>query len=111
MMERLGGAYVDFEHKVAVGVDGVYVKSYHVSGNQVRVNLENQLTALPMPFADAFPLDLRLEGLPAGKYQLSINGGAPQPIELPAPKGVRIELGPKGRAAGSRGSTEFKHVV
>jgi hypothetical protein len=92
MLERLGGAYVDFGRKLAVGVDGVYVRSYAVSGSQVRVNLQNQLGALPMPYVEPFPLDLRLEGLPAGKYQLSINGGAAQPIELPAPGGIRIEI-------------------
>jgi hypothetical protein len=96
LLRRLGGAFVDFKRNIAVGVDGVYVKSFQLEGSQVCVDLDNQLAALPFPYRDSFPLELRIEGLPPGKYQLVLNGNAARPIDLPAPQGIQVTLGPKG---------------
>jgi len=96
LLENLGSAFIDFKRSVAVGVDGVYVNSFKLEGSQIRVDLDNQLAALPFPYSDPYPLELRIEGLPAGKYQLVLNGSAARPIDLPAPKGIRLKLGPKG---------------
>jgi hypothetical protein len=92
----LGGAFVDFKRNIAVGVDGVHVKSFKLEGSQVRVDMDNQLAALPFPYSDPYPLELRIEGLPAGKYELIINQSKPRPITLPAPGGIRVEVGPSG---------------
>ncbi|MGH9453639.1 MAG: hypothetical protein ACRD2O_06670, partial [Terriglobia bacterium] len=96
LLQQLGGAFVDFKRNIAVGVDGVYIKSFKLAGSQIHVDLDNQLAALPFPYSDPYPLELRIEGLPAGKYQLVLNDAAARPIELPAPQGVRLMLGPQG---------------
>lgn len=96
LMERLGGAFLDFKRNIAVGVDGVYVKSFGLDGSVIRVELENQLAALPFPYREPYDLDLRIEGPPAGTYELVVNGGAAVPVELPAPRGIRLKLGPMG---------------
>jgi hypothetical protein len=96
LLEQLGGAFVDFKRNIAVGVDGIYVKSFKLEGSQVRVDLDNQLAALPFSYSDPYPLELRIEGLPPGKYQLVLNGSAARPIDLPASLGIRVTLGPKG---------------
>jgi hypothetical protein len=79
-----------------VGVDGVHVKSFKREGSQVRVDLDNQLAGLPFPYSDPYAFELRIEGLPAGKYQLALNGGPARPIDLPAPEGIQLKLGPNG---------------
>jgi hypothetical protein len=96
LLRQLGGAFVDFKRNIAVGVDGVYVKSFKVEGKRIRVDLQNQLAALPFPYDDPYPIELRIEGLPAGKYELVISGGPPRPIDLPAPKGIQLKTGAKG---------------
>jgi hypothetical protein len=96
LMQQLGGAFIDFKRSIGVGVDGVYVKSFTHEGRQVRLNLHNQLAALPFPYSDPYRLELRIQGLPAGTYQLVVNGGAAVSIELPAPKGIQLKMGPNG---------------
>ena len=74
-LRELGGVYVDFGKKVAVGVDGVYVRSYRREGKTLRLELINQLAALPDPYDKPYELELRVVGLPAGEYKLVINDG------------------------------------
>ena len=73
-VRELGGVYVDFGKKVAVGVDGVYVRSYRLDGKTVRLDLVNQLAALPDPYDKPYEIELRVVGLKSGRYQLIING-------------------------------------
>jgi hypothetical protein len=96
LLQRLGSAFIDFKRSVAVGVDGVYVNSFKLEGAQIRVDLDNQLAALPFPYSAFYPIELRIEGLPTGKYELIINQSKPRPITLPAPGGIRVEVGPRG---------------
>lgn len=96
LLQQLGGAFVDFRRNIAVGVDGVNVKSFKLAGTQIQVDLDNQLAALPFPYRDPYPLELRIEGLPAGKYQLVLNGTSARSVELPALQGIRVSLGPQG---------------
>ena len=77
-LRELGGVYVDFGRQVAVGVDGVYVRSYRRDGRTVRLELVNQLAALADPYNQPFEIELRVVGLPAGEYDLVINGGPAQ---------------------------------
>jgi hypothetical protein len=81
VMNRLGGAYVDFEKNVAVGVDGVKLVSFQRQGETVHLNLENQLAALPAPYDQPYTVELRIVGLPAGQYTLRINDRPPQRVD------------------------------
>ena len=96
LLRQLGGAFIDFKKNIGVGVDGVRVKLFKLQGCQIRVDLDNQLAALSFPYSDPYTIDLRIEGLPAGKYQLALNGGTARPIDMPAPNGIRVQVGPKG---------------
>ena len=80
-LRELGGVYVDFGKKVAVGVDGVYVRSYRLDGKTVRLDLVNQLAALPDPYDKPHEIELCITGLPAGEYSLIINDQAPQRVD------------------------------
>jgi hypothetical protein len=93
LLEQLGGAFVDFKHNTAVGVDGVHVKSFKREGSQVRVDLDNQLAALPFPYDAPYPIRLKITGLPAGEYELILNQKPARKISLPAPAGIRVEIG------------------
>jgi hypothetical protein len=70
----LGSAHVDFERNLAVGVDGVRVRRYERRGSRVIVDLDGPLAELPRPWRDPFEIELRLVGLPAGTYELVLDG-------------------------------------
>ena len=96
VMSRLGGAYIDFEHNLAAGVDGVNVVSFERHGATLRVKLENQLAALPCPFEQPYTVELRLAGLPAGKYSLRINRQRPCQIMVTASAYCSIKVSTSG---------------
>ena len=73
VMDRLGGAYVDFAKNLAVGVDGVKVVSFRRDGRALQIKLENQLSGLVLPYPDPYSVELRVVGLEAGQYTLRIN--------------------------------------
>ena len=83
VMRRLGGAYVDFEHHLAVGVDGLKILSFERQGKTIRLALQNQLALLPMPYDQPYNVELRLAGLPAGEYTLLLNHQPPTRIKIP----------------------------
>jgi hypothetical protein len=76
----LGGVFVDVQHNVAVGVDGVSVEECKVDGHTIRLSFKNQLTELPVPWREPFTADLRIVGLEKGQYVLIVNGGAPRAV-------------------------------
>ena len=73
LMNRLGGAYINFDKNLAVGVDGLKIVSFHRRGRTLRVKLENQLAALASPYVEPFTVEMRMVGLAPGKYTLHIN--------------------------------------
>ena len=79
VLGRLGGLYVDFTNDVGVGVDGVDLIGYRLDGNIVRLQVKNQLAALPSPYAAKFTVELRVEGLPDpdAQYRLVVNSNSP----------------------------------
>jgi len=82
ILQRLGGVYVDFKHRRAVGVDGVKVVAFERQGKKLQLTLENQLARLPMPFASPYEVELRLAGLASGEYTLLINQQPPRRIQV-----------------------------
>jgi len=95
-LEELGGVYVDFDKKVAVGVDGVYVRSYRLEGKTVRLDLVNQLTSLPDPYDKPYEIELRIVGLPAGEYDLVVNGGPAQQTDASTLAHYLLTIDPAG---------------
>jgi Highly conserved protein containing a thioredoxin domain len=75
LMNQLGGAYVDFKNKIAVGIDGVSVVSYSLKGQKIAINMKSLLAGLKVPYDKRFIIDLRTVGLEPGSYLTSLNGG------------------------------------
>jgi hypothetical protein len=93
VLDQLGGAYVNFEKNLAVGVDGVVVQQARREERVIRIDLSNQLAALPSPWQDSFPLELRVTGLPdAGGFRLILNGAAPINISAAALASVLLNV-------------------
>ena len=94
LMRELGGAYVHFGNGLHAGIDGVYVTSSQREGKILRVNLRNQLAALPDPYREPFTIDLVLDGLPPGDYRLVLNGSAPRRVHCAGRTRVEVEISP-----------------
>jgi hypothetical protein len=80
-MNRLGGAYINFEKNFAVGVDGLKIVAFQRRGRTIRVKLENQLAALASPYAEPFAVELRMVGLSPGEYTLHLNDQPPRRVD------------------------------
>lgn len=72
-LSQLGGAYVDLERKLAVGVDGLRIDSATLDGQCLRLAVDASLTKLPQPWDQSYQTELRVVGGKPGKYQLVIN--------------------------------------
>ena len=81
VLRELGSVYVNVEQDLAVGVDGVYVEGFSRSGRTLSIHIDRQLAELPVPFAEPYMAELRVEGLPDdGMYTLVFGGEAPREV-------------------------------
>jgi hypothetical protein len=92
---ELGGAYIDPARKACVGVDGVLVKSFEIEGRRIRVELQNQLAALTVPYNKPYAIELRIPGLAAGNWQLVLNSGKPRQVTAKELEKLTIEIEPR----------------
>lgn len=74
VMRELGGLYINIKKNLAVGVNGINVKSFRVEGRTIYIGIDNFLKNLPLPFDKFFTVELKVEGLKdAGTYELVLN--------------------------------------
>jgi hypothetical protein len=78
LQRHCGSVFVDANHGVAVGIDGITVRSFVRDARTLRLELDNQLAALPHPWAEPHRAHLRVVGLEPGAYRLIVNGGPPR---------------------------------
>ncbi|MCX6872842.1 MAG: Ig-like domain-containing protein [Verrucomicrobia bacterium] len=99
VLNRLGGAYVDFDQNVAVGVDGLKIVSFQRNGDTVNLVVESQLAALPVPYDQSYLVAVRMSGLPAGAYNLVINNLAPVSSSKIANSTIKLKVSADGTVA------------
>ena len=87
---QLGGAYVDLERHLTVGVDGLRIDTAALDGRRIRLAVVASLTKLPQRWNQAYRTELHVEGLQPGKYQLMINDESA--VELTAEEASHCSL-------------------
>ena len=99
IMEQLGGAYIDFQHRVAAGVDGVSVVHYAVTGHDVNIRLKSLLSGLTVPYDKPYSVELHVKGLPltGQNYNLTLNDGPALALTEPALEKLPLTVYPDGR--------------
>ena len=81
VLRQLGGLYLNVERDLAIGVDGLAIKSFTLEGRTLTVEILELLSALPMPYGKPYRVLLTVDGLPdEGSYDLVI--GSQSPITL-----------------------------
>jgi len=93
LLRKFGGVYIDVPHQLAIGIDGVAVKDFSVSGRMLKLTLQNQLAELPYPFKDPYKADLSIVGLDPGEYDLVINGSSPRRVGAGDLQRLSVEIG------------------
>jgi hypothetical protein len=73
VLNRLGGVSINFEGDIAVGVDGVSVENYELTGTKISISLRSLIAELPVPFDEPFAIEMRLSGLSEENYDLELN--------------------------------------
>lgn len=78
ILRELGGAYVNFEKNLSVGVDGVTVTRATCSGATLEIDIAGRLKRLKQPWGEDYEIILRIEGLPNRQdFKLSLNHAPP----------------------------------
>jgi hypothetical protein len=75
LLYKLGGAYINFEKNIALGIDGISVTSYSVKNCKINISMKSLLAGLPVPFNETYNLEMRIAGLPEDNYELVLNNG------------------------------------
>lgn len=77
ILRELGGIYINIEKNLAVGVNGINVKSCRLENKTINLQIENCLKQLAVPWENKFVIELKVEGLKdKSKYDLLIDGSA-----------------------------------
>lgn len=92
LLRKFGGIYINVPHQVAIGIDGVAVQNFSVSGRTLNLTFRNQLAELPYPFGSSYNLELCVAGLDPGHYDLVINGAAPRHVSAADLQRLPIEI-------------------
>ncbi len=72
---ELGGAYINIEKNLSVGVDGVTVKEFSLAGNTLSVSMASMLDILKEPWTKPYDITLKVDGLDHEVlYTLILNG-------------------------------------
>lgn len=73
---QLGGAFIDVSRNLAVGVDGLRVVGAALEARHLRLEIVAVLAQLKQPWDQPYTTELRVSGLEAGDFSVSINGVA-----------------------------------
>ncbi len=73
-MRACGGAYINTDKNLAVGVDGVRIDKCDIIGNELIIQLTSVLFDLKLPWERAYRLDVVIEGKSLDKLNINING-------------------------------------
>jgi hypothetical protein len=72
---ELGGAYINVKKNIAVGVDGVNIRKFSISGKTVSIDMVSMLGILQVPWDKSYQITLKIEGVePDGYYSVVLNG-------------------------------------
>lgn len=95
VLHHLGGLYVDVGEELAVGVDGLAIKSFALNDRTLTIDLIRLLAALPKPFDRSYQVQLRVAGLPdEGPYDLVVGDRSPVTVTRTQLLDYSIEIQP-----------------
>lgn len=96
-LRELGGAYIDLEKNIAVGVDGVNIKEFSVTGTTISIEMTSMLSILEVPWDKPYELTLKIDGLSAGdSYSIILNGEETGNLTGEKLSNLRISVFPEG---------------
>lgn len=73
-MRACGGAYINTDKNLAVGVDGVRIDKCDIIGNELFIQLTSVLFDLNLPWEGAYRLDVVIEGKTRDNLNINVNG-------------------------------------
>ena len=92
----LGGAYIDFEKDLKVGVDGLRVDGVDLKDGHIYLKITSMLAMLEQPWDKNYTTELRLEGLDEGSYKINLNGKKEEDILVGSGQRHWINVEPDG---------------
>jgi len=93
----LGGAYINIQKDLAIGVNGIHLKDVKLNGRKLMIRAEGTMSKLKQPWDQPYETDMRITGLPDdGSYELMINDSEPVSLSIDDLDSVTIEVDPGG---------------
>jgi hypothetical protein len=97
ILDRLGGAYINFRDNIALGVDGVSVTHHSLENEKITVDIQSLLQKLKFPFSDPFTIQLHFAGLENKEYTLILNNNAPITLDRDQLENLQVSILPDGQ--------------
>ena len=94
---ELGGAYIDVEKNLAIGVDGVKIKGFSLSGITLSIDISSMLSILDVPWNSPYEITLKIDGLLADElYAVVLNGEKTTGLTSAALSNLNLMIYPGG---------------
>jgi hypothetical protein len=94
---ELGGAYINTDNNLVVGVDGVTINGFSLSGKTLTIGMTSMLDILKEPWNKPYGFVLKIDGLdPDGIYTLVLNGARTDSLPGKTLAGLVISVYPGG---------------
>jgi hypothetical protein len=97
VMDQLEGAYIDLQHHIGVGVDGVTVVSDTLKDHAIHIEMRSLLAGLPVPFDQPFVIGLHVKGLADESYMLTLNDGPAKAFSGKELENLPVTVYPDGK--------------
>jgi len=73
-LRGLGGAYINLETSIHVGVDGLQIENIELDKDELKITIKSVLHQINMPWNKPYSTFIKIEGMTLNQYQLIING-------------------------------------
>jgi hypothetical protein len=93
---ELSGGYIDFEKGMHVGVNGIIINDVILSGTDITLKINNQLSLLKAPWKSVYITNLEITGLKLGLYKVSLNGNSGKSFTNEQLKNLTLKINPNG---------------
>jgi len=94
---ELSGGYIDFEKGMHVGVNGIVIEEAQLSGGNITLTINNQLSGLVAPWKGVYKTNIEITGLNKGEYKLSLNGNEAKSYTDEQLKNITLKINPDGK--------------
>ena len=109
-LRGLGGAYINLETSIHIGVDGLHIENVELDKDELKITIKSVLHQINMPWDKPYNTFIKIEGMDLNEYQLIINGNKMGEFSKEKLNRLKLMIDPKGEISLNY-KDEKKHQV